>query len=380
MENNNIMEELKKAKIDKEISDSVFKNESIAEPSILETVQPTTEGLVAIDGTVMVDPNTGMNRVVSEDIVNKDMSNETLTEICDVDKKKLSKDIFDSSEFDETIKDIYGLKNVDSILKLKQLAYDYDNGKVTSGLYNKMPGEFKAMISSQCGTYDVSMLNRAAKEFLELIIHEFKTDIQFNKEFVDFETALKNEINSMDFGQLYLDHTTEQMDKINALIDQYKDTEPEKITHLMEIKPAYEDVKNFTTLKAKAREIHNLNKFVKNQKRFYKECDNFNYKYKAHQKINFSNIDVKTIPLILQRKLSEKYTEEDIMKFVALFLRTTLNYSPNNISEHVFMYYTIRDINLLDILNVESETYKKTINNIEEVIDIIKEEEIKNGQ
>ena len=44
------------------------------------------------------------------------------------------------------------------------------------------------------------------------------------------------------------------------------------------------------------------------------------------------------------------------------------------------MYYTIRNINLLDILNVESENYKKIISNVEEVINIIKEEEAKNGQ
>ena len=39
------------------------------------------------------------------------------------------------------------------------------------------------------------------------------------------------------------------------------------------------DAEEFTTLKAKAREIHNLKKYTKNEKRFYKECDNFNYKY-----------------------------------------------------------------------------------------------------
>ena len=375
---NNIMEEAKKAELDKKISDSVFK---ITEPNALEVVQPSTEGLVEIDGTVMVDPNTGANIAVSDEIVNKNMSDESLTELYDVDKKKLDENIFETSEFDETIKDIYGLKNADSIIKLKQLAYDYDNGKITSGLYNKLPSEFKAMISSQIGTFDIGVANRAAKEFLELMIHEFKTDIQFNKEFVDFENALKNEINSMDFGQLYLDHTNEQMEKIDELIEKYKDTEPEKIAHLLEIKPPYEDATNFTTLKAKAREIHNLRKYVKNEKRFYKECDNFNYKYKAHQKINFSNTDIKTIPLVLKRRLdSEKYSEEDIMKFVALFLRVTLNYSPDNIPEHVFMYYTIRNINLLDILNEESEKYKEIISNIEDVINIIKEEEIKNGQ
>ena len=184
-----------------------------------------------------------------------------------------------------------------------------------------------------------------------------------------------------DFGQLYIDHTVEQMDKIDALIEKYKDTEPEKVAHLIEIKEPYKDAEEFTTLKAKAREIHNLKKYTKNEKRFYKECDNFNYKYKAHQKINFSNIDVKTVPLILKRRLDpEKYSEDDIMKFTALFLRVTLNYSPDNIPEHVFMYYTIRNINLLDILNVESENYKKIISNVEEVINIIKEEEAKNGQ
>lgn len=382
MENNNVLENMKKAEIDKKISDSVFKPEdSIPEPNALETVQPSTEDLKAVDGTVVVDPNTGMNRVVSDEIVNKDMSDESLTDLYNVDDKKLDKDIFNTSDFDETIKDVYGLKNAESILKLKQLAYDYDNGKVTTGLFNRLPNEFKAMIGSQIGTFDPAIANRAAKEFLELIIHEFKTDIQFNKEFVDFETALRNEINSMDFGQLYIDHTVEQMDKINALIEKYKDTEPEKVAHLIEIKEPYKDAEEFTTLKAKAREIHNLKKYTKNEKRFYKECDNFNYKYKAHQKINFSNIDVKTIPLILKRRLDpEKYSEDDIMKFTALFLRVTLNYSPDNIPEHVFMYYTIRNINLLDILNVESENYKKIISNVEEVINIIKEEEAKNGQ
>lgn len=335
----------------------------ISKPNALEVVRPNTDDLQPMTANVEIDPNTGINRVVSDSKVE---TNVNATDINTIDKSYLPESMVTDEESIKEFKGTYG-GSTEDIQKIMRLMYEYDHKITTTGLYNKLPPTFK-ILCSEAGATNLSMLNKVAKEFIESLIHEYKFNKEFNKEFIDLQESINNEMKKMNIGNAFLDYTDEQMKGIDQLIEAYKDN-PEKLQKLKDIKEPYLDAISFSRLKENIGKV----KGVKG-KNYEREMNSFNYKYRNNTKFNFSITDVKTVGVSLKRHLDlEKYTEDDIMKFVVYFCRLCLNYNPDNIREHVFMYYTIRTINLLDILDNTSKEYNNILDNVKEVIDKLKE-------
>lgn len=78
--------------------------------------------------------------------------------------------------------------------------------------------------------------------------------------------------------------------------------------------------------------------------KFKKTCSDFNQKY---YKSNFNIRDIGTVIPALDKILPEKYNITAIKKFVVIFISYTRLYSPSNIAQHVFMYFFIQNILLL---------------------------------
>ena len=81
--------------------------------------------------------------------------------------------------------------------------------------------------------------------------------------------------------------------------------------------------------------------------------------------------------------------EEDyVNKFIMLFCKVCENKNPDNIEDHVFMYYTIQNIRLLEhdkldemIEDKRSDMYLTVTENIKKVIEKIKSvETVKGGK
>ena len=332
-------------------------------PNAVEVPQEKVE-LIKTESSVVIDPNTGMNKIVSDQYANEGAIKVGITDIDNIDNLKAD---MDNEENRDTLKD-FGVKDED-MLTIFQLVRDYNAGK-TSNMYSRLPATFKMQCGSVCPTRQLKDLNFAAKEFVK----ELAFQLNVNKEFLDIQTSLSEELDKLDIGAAYTDYNNKRMDKLQIIADQHKEAgDMDKYQKIMDIKEPYDDAISFVRLKEAAKTIRRLDKLVK---RYDRNCEDFNYKYTHNTQYNFSITNVKSIGLCLKRHLpGDKYTEDDVMKFVMLFCRLCLNYNSEDIRDHVFMYFTIKEINLLDVYLQDKQEYKDIITKVEEVISIIRETE-----
>ena len=114
--------------------------------------------------------------------------------------------------------------------------------------------------------------------------------------------------------------------------------------------------------------------------KFKRTCQEFKRKY---YNSTFQIRDIGMTIGTLDRVLDNKYNINSIKKFIVAFINYTMNFTPSNIEEHVFMYYFIQNILALDINLPKSgyETFNELVKqNIYKFIDlIIEKDELKKG-
>lgn len=347
-----------------------FIKPDIFEEKNVEVKPEINEGeLIKKESSVMVDPNTGMNKIVSDKVAYDgavDVAATDIKPIAELGETNIETD--DNKE----ILEMYGIRDED-MKTMYDLIRDYDKGITTTNLYSKLPPSMKLMCASSVGSRKPSELNAAAKTF----IHELHSQFYTNKEFIDLQKSINEEIAKLgDIGEVYDEYEAERMDKLDMVAEKYKEEgNMEKYQKIMDIKIPRDEAISFSRLKEAAHNIKRLDKVIR---QYDKVCRDFNYKYKTNKTHEFTITDVRSIGLVLKRHLhGDKYTEEDVMKFVALFCKLCLNYNADEIKDHSFMYYTIRQVNLLDVYLRDNDKYKAILANIEEVINIIREEEAK---
>ena len=102
--------------------------------------------------------------------------------------------------------------------------------------------------------------------------------------------------------------------------------------------------------------------------KFKKTCSDFNQKY---YKSNFTIRDIGTTIPVLDKILPEKYNIVSIQKFIAAFISYTRLYTPSNIAQHVFMYFFIQNILLLQTTIGNQDFNDKVKENICKFLDLI---------
>ncbi len=162
--------------------------------------------------------------------------------------------------------------------------------------------------------------------------------------------------------------------------EQLKDTEPEKaekfklcsewFKEAYTLSKMYDMYKNTGKLKAKKIEIE----------KFSRICKEFNSKY-LHSSFVIS--DVSSVVYVLDRCIDSKYDIDTIKRFVIAFIKFTKSFNPDNVHEHVFMFYFIHNILSLEHYdknnNEEIEYYNKVKNNITSFLDLIVEKQQNGG-
>ena len=326
-------------------------------------VKPSTDNLIKSESTVVIDPNTGMNKIVSDKYAYEGTANVGITSIDDI----VLGDNIDNDENRDTLKD-FGIREEDMIT-IFQLIREYNNGNITN-MYSRLPSTFKLQCANAVCSTDRKNLNYAAKEFIKELSSQFK----INKEFIDVQKSLSEEINKLDIGTAYSEYDAQRMNKLQLVADKYKeDGNMVKYQKIMDIKDPHDEAISFIRLKEAAHKIKRLDKLIK---RYDQVCRDFNYKYTQNTNHNFSITDVRSIGLCLKRHLNgDMYTEDDVMKFVVLFCKLCMNYNADDIKDHVFMYFTIKQVNLLDVYLEDKQEYKDIIHNVEEIICTIRDEE-----
>ena len=311
--------------------------------------------------TVEIDPNTGMYIPVNPDTANLGRVDATLD---DVNNEEIFDNVKLSSENVDTLKQ-FDL-NDDEANELLQLILVYQKGD-DKHLYSRLPKKIKGTVGQLAQTNNMSVLNSVAKDMLDMFVGQMKVD----QGYMDLDQAITKEIGELDqIGDMYKEYDREKMDgKMLELAEKFKETNPEKSEKFLKIREVYLDATSFKTIKERLQEDHkDTRRLDKAISKYEKLCTDFNYKYK-HSTLSIN--DVRLVAKCIARNIDPKYTGEDIYKFTALFCRIALNMSPKDIFDHTYMFYTIKTVLMLDILQVDKENYAEIVKNIEEVLDLI---------
>lgn len=238
-------------------------------------------------------------------------------------------------------------------------------------IYKELPQSIKNMVRSMCGSNNITQLQACS----EIVIDQFIGELKIEQEFIDFQDTLKKEMNIPDLMDMYGDYLKESMEvKLLEKADELESVEPEKAQTLREISAAYSDSYTLTRqLKAFYNDEKECRRLDKELKKYDRYCTDFNYKYKNSKfKIN----DIKLVAHTLDRLFKDEVSIASIKKFVILLCRITRNMDSNNVVEHSFMYYSVKNILSLDYIDINSELYITLKNNIKEVIDLIEKKEV----
>ena len=167
----------------------------------------------------------------------------------------------------------------------------------------------------------------------------------FDKELQKFQTDTSKEL-----GNILMSFDEERKKEIDAAIARCKaEGKSEAIEKLEKIKNIIDEAYNLTDFSEFCKHVK-IKKFdLEKPKKIFLS---FNAKYLKHN----NNInDIQYCPIVLDRHIIGD--EKSNMKLCLAFCKYCMNYSPDNIEEHSFMYYFIKNIILLDRINPKGLSY-----------------------
>lgn len=272
----------------------------------------------------------------------------------------------ESREYKDILAD-YGLSEKDSI-ELLNIIMRYRKGEKFS-IYNEMPDSIKLMIRNVAGTTNMNEIQQCSK----IVLEQFCNSLEIDKEFDNLQEEISKELGSMNIMNIYDTNLRQimEVDLINKA-KEIQDKDEESALKIIKVSEAFTKSYTFEPLieafKNNEKCTRRLDKEVKKYKRY---CDEFNYKY-LNSKYTINNIQL--VAHTLKRVLTD-VEEECIMRFIVLFCRYTMNMNNEIPHEHVYMYYTIKNILSLDFLTETDEMYVEVKTNITKVIDLIIEKD-----
>lgn len=199
--------------------------------------------------------------------------------------------------------------------------------------------------------------NQVAKMLIDKYVEEYKKSSQKT---VDLDTLFsgftKDAANIADdmatqIGDLMLSFDDERKDQINNAIVVAKNNGNDVM------------VKNLEAIRDNIDKAFNLDEF----KEFCKHCkiksiemkkpnrvyDSFIHKYETNDAIIN---DIRTCPDVIIRHLTE-FTKDQAMMICLAYCKYCCNMNPDNMAEHTFMYYFIRNIIAIDRINPRGRAY-----------------------
>lgn len=310
-----------------------------------------------IESKAIYDPESGLTQIVPT-VAEIDPDYVEMTPDPDIDAI-INSDVeatIDDEKALEFLKSNKAIRSVSDIQQIIRCMKDWENGD-HSNPFNKLPFSIQQSILNEAGRGGLSVDNKIksalAKNFIEEMIQQYYYD-QGN---MDMEAVLKElsdatlDLNSkigMESFSVYLG-----MVESSRKISDTEDTEKnQKIKDIAAgIVSAY-DMRDFMEFcehgKYKVRPFD-----LQKPQKVYKE---FNYKYFDH-KNTINNIGA--APLILQRHGFEE-AESHLIPIV--FCKYCVNMKPDNLKEHTFMYYFIKNFIYLDLIAPNGNT--KTMNEL----------------
>ncbi len=334
--------------------------------------------LEAVDMKIAIDPETGeetnlgiIQPIMDEyDITLEDIQN---VDISDFDNMKVTEEMIKNADFgDEDIPD-------DQIMDLLAYIEKYQSGEKFS-LYNELPQFVKKQVDK---LYNDGRGQLKKNEITKIVMDQMISEIKMDQAFLDLNEAIKNELKIPSLSDLYTEFIKENFEeKLLEIADQVEAENPEKAKMLRGVSETYKTTYTFEVLR-EALSNRKVRQAIKDPDRYKKACKKFNDKY-INSRFKISSVDLCYASI---HEAIPELTDEYIKKFIMLFCKTCENMNPDDINDHVFMYYTIQNIRLLQhdetLLGTEgdrSDMYDIVIKNINDTIDEIMDYEIRSSR
>ena len=336
-----------------ELSDELDKVE-ISENNINSNESIMTTGTYnPITGDVAVAAASDNIKVLSDNHFNKFTNTNNIPLTIEEIKKLVSTSDINYKELDE-LED--GLKVNDLIqrkIKGKKITYE------ELPKFLKRTVEDIAIQSADKAPSFAYLNNRSNLNYISNLLIQQLVD-EYNKKNIgiDIDTMLKgfdefdkmqNDI-SKEFGDMLMTFDDERKAEIDAAIERCKkEGKEDSIEKLQKMKDVIDDAYNLDKFSEFCKKVR-IKKFdLEKPKKVFLS---FNSKYEKHA----NNInDIQYCPIVLDRHLDD---HNNNLKLCLAFCKYCMNFSPDNIEDHTFMYYFIRNIILIDRINPKGKLYE----------------------
>lgn len=359
-------------------------------PSKLGDYIPTEEDLnmekIPQQIDVNIDPVTGkINNVIApETYKDHKLTLDELLEM-DFDKVRTELDITEDSVKDSLSVVFPNFKEEDVPVFLNALN-KYRKGEKVS-YFNLLPESMKNGIDAIVGQSQIGYASqREARNYvIEGLFEQIIQDNYSNKIVTDLNQSLEESYKQLyedtkgDFSKynnnqryIYETYLLEYADKI-----QEEDSEKADLCRKIHDKfvesYTYEDMynlyKNTGKLRVKKIEVE----------KFEKTCLSWLYKYSNHKMVINNLSD--TFPVLKSELAEFRFSDDTLKKFIVIFTKYSMNMSPDNVDEHVYMYYFIKNILSLKYYNKDDEEeikfYDKVRRNLIKFLELIEEKDQK---
>lgn len=302
------------------------------------------------------DPNSGMT-TIDESIDCEKVAEDNWKVLTD-GNEQLDEDILAKLFEDKDLQDIQDVSTLSSVIKRRM------NGEKFP-MYEALPqflkNEVNKVMLQTAGMAKNNKqqlsINKVSEMFIDTIIDEYKASKEFQFDLDSLLTGFDKDIEeanremSSELGDMMLSLDEERKIELEKAIGRCKEEgKIESIEKLEAIRDTIDSAFNLNEFAEACKSIK-IKKYEleKPQKVF----NGFNYKYEKHK--NTIN-DISTCPIILNNHLKEYTTKQNILLCIA-FCKYCMNMSPDNMEEHTFMYYFIRNIITLDRVNPKGMCY-----------------------
>ena len=372
---NNLSDE-DKAKIDAAY-DNLINTSNISENDI-ETKKDTNEEVIVPEVVydennslssekVLVEHNpiTGDQTVIESGISIDDIINRQLDALEGFDDKDFN--VFSKDELFKKLLNSLTIqsKSNDENEVLASIILRRINGE-NFDIYNALPDSMKREVdsitakaaskASEVGANPKQLISRI---LIDDIIKQFKAEMTGGT--FDIDTMLSGFDKNMEKIQ---DEMSTEVGKMMLSLDEERKLEIDEAIKRCEEQGKYEAKEKLLKMKNCIDDSFTLEKFseacknIKIKRGDLKKPDRvfntFNFKYENH-KNNINNI--KDCIFFLSRHLPN-YTNTHKLMLCLAFCKYCLNFSPDDIEEHTFMYYFIRNIIVLDRINPKGAIYE----------------------
>lgn len=271
----------------------------------------------------------------------------------------INEDILKNILNDKEVRDLNEVTTMISLISRKL------KGEKILNSYFELPKSYRDDVDSIANSVQNSNIDNTFKSkkyiadmFLDQIVNEYKNannasmDLDtmlagFDKELEKFIDKSYNEL-----GSMMISFDDERKAEINAAIKRCEDEgKTESIEKLQSIKDNIDKAYSLTEFIEACKKIKIKNSEIADPKKVF---NSFNFKYENHK--NVIN-DISQCSAILDRHLPEYSYKNKLMLCIA-FCKYCLNFSPDNMAEHTFMYYFIRNIIMIDRLNPKGNIYE----------------------